>query len=169
MNRDNRLPWVQRLGSILGRVEEVLLVSLFLAILAMAVTQILLRNVFDSGIIWGDVLVRILVLWIGMVGAMVASRRGEHIRIDLLTRYLPPWARQTVEAVVSFLTAAVCAIASYFSFRFIAAEYDYGGTAFAEVPVWLCAVVIPAGFAVIAVRYALLGLHRLSPSNESGS
>jgi len=162
MNRDKTASGIKRVQSLLQRIEEVGLVLLFTAILAMAVIQIVLRNAFDSGIIWGDILVRILVLWIGMVGAMVASRRGEHIRIDLLTRYLPSRARQAVNAAIAFITAAVCAVASVFSFKFIAAEYAYGGAAFAAVPVWVCALIIPLGFFVIAVRYALLGVGTLA-------
>ena len=130
----------------------------------MAVVQIVLRNLFDSGIIWGDILVRILVLWIGMTGAVVGSRRGEHINVDLATRYLPDAARLVVGAVVAMLTAAVCGVASYYSFKFVAAEAAFGGTAFADVPVWLCQVIIPFGFAVIAVRYFLLGVQNIIPA-----
>jgi len=129
----------------------------------MAVAQILLRNVFESGIIWGDVLVRILVLWIGMTGAVVASRRGEHINVDIFTHYLPASARAVVKAFVAILTATVCTLASYYSFKFVAAEVAFGGTAFADIPVWLCQVIIPVGFAMIALRYLLLGIQNILP------
>ena len=50
-----------------------LLFFLFTAIF-LASTQIFLRNFFDTGIVWADSALRILVLWIGMIGAMFASR-----------------------------------------------------------------------------------------------
>ena len=157
---------IQKARSVLLRVEDGLLVGLLLAILAMAVIQIVLRNVFDSGIIWGDILVRILVLWIGMTGAVVASRRGEHINVDIVTRYLSEAARSIVGAVVAILTAAICTVASYYSFKFVAAEASFGGTAFADIPVWTCQAIIPIGFAVIALRYVLLGAEHIFPAGR---
>ena len=47
---------------ILHRVEDAILVGLLLTMIGMAVTQIFLRNLFEAGIVWSDVLVRILVL-----------------------------------------------------------------------------------------------------------
>lgn len=155
---------IRKTGSVLLRIEDGILVGLLLAILAMAVLQIVLRNVFDTGIIWGDILVRILVLWIGMMGAIVASRRGEHINIDIVTRYLPAAARSVVGGLICMLTAAVCGVASFYSFKFVAAEAEFGGMAFANVPVWLCQVIIPIGFTIIALRYILLGIQNFYPS-----
>ena len=99
-----------------------------------------------------------------MTGAVVASRRGEHINIDIVTRYLPTPARSTVGAIVSILTAAVCGFASFFSFKFVAAEAAFGDMAFAHIPVWVCQVIIPIGFAVICLRYILLGIQNFLPS-----
>ena len=168
MKKNDIIALFQKARSFLLRIEDGFVVALLLVILAMAVVQILLRNMFDTGIIWGDVLVRILVLWIGMTGAVAASRRDEHINIDIVTRYLPFSARSAVKACVAILTALVCAIASFFSFKFVVAEAQFGGTAFAGVPVWLCQVIIPLGFAMIALRYLLLGiqnmLHRQPPT-----
>ena len=167
MKKTDIIAHIAKLRSLLLRIEDGFLVALLLAILAMAVVQIVLRNLFDTGIIWGDILVRILVLWIGMTGAVVASRRGEHISVDIITRYLPSAARSVVSAAVATLTAAVCAVASYYSFKFVAAEAAFGGTAFAGVPVWICQAIIPVGFAVIALRYLLLGIQNLLPSGST--
>lgn len=163
MNKTDTIAHIKKARSLLLRIEDGFLVTLLLAILAMAVTQIVLRNVFETGIIWGDVLVRILVLWIGMTGAVVASRRGEHINVDIVTRYLSAAARSVVSSVVSILTAVVCSVASFYSFKFVAAEAEFGGSAFAGIPVWICQVIIPIGFAVIALRYFLLGIQYILP------
>lgn len=164
MKKTDTIVIIKKTGSVLLRIEDGILVGLLLAILAMAVLQIVLRNVFDTGIIWGDILVRILVLWIGMMGAIVASRRGEHINIDIVTRYLPAAARSVVGGLICMLTAAVCGVASFYSFKFVVAEAEFGGMAFANVPVWLCQVIIPIGFTIIALRYILLGIENLLPS-----
>ena len=168
MEKTDTITFLKKARSLLLRIEDGFLAALLVAILVMAVVQIVLRNVFDSGIIWGDVLVRILVLWIGMTGAVVASRRGEHINVDIVTRYLPPAARSVVGAFIAILTAGICAVASFYSFKFVAAEAEFGGSAFAGVPAWLCQLIIPLGFAMIALRYLLLGIHNvLHPGSSS--
>ena len=61
---------------------------LLLGMISMAAGQVLLRNFFDGGVYWGDSAVRVMVLWVTMLGAMVASRDDSHIRIDLVGRFL---------------------------------------------------------------------------------
>ena len=159
----------RRMHAILQSIENGVLVSLLVMIISMAVVQIVLRNFFNTGIIWGDVLVRILVLWIGMLGAMVASRRGDHISIDIVTRYLSPRARQRVNGLVQTITFLICTLVAYHSLKFVLSEVEYGGNAFAGVPVWLCAAIIPFGFSVIALRYLLLATHSFLQLSESAS
>ncbi|MBW1607045.1 MAG: TRAP transporter small permease subunit [Deltaproteobacteria bacterium] len=146
---------------ILYRVEDSILVGLLLLMITMAVLQIFLRNLFDTGIVWSDVLVRILVLWVGLLGAMVASRQGNHINIDILDRFLPERAKVVVSFVVEVFTAFICAIVAYYSLQFVQMEFADGGMAFAKVPVWLCEAIIPFAFLVIAIRYVLLSIINL--------
>ena len=126
---------------------------MLLVTLTLAVLQILLRNIFDAGIIWIEPLLRITVLWIDMVGAMFASRDDSHIKIDLGMRMLDPRYQPYMKALVYLFTATICAIAAWYSFEFVLSEYDDGGIAFAQVPVWVCEAIMPFAFAVITLRY----------------
>ncbi len=146
--------------SILHRIEDGVLVVLLLTMILMAVVQIVLRNLFDAGLLWGDVLVRVLVLWIGMVGAMAAGRKGDHINIDVVTRFLPARVREAAGGVVALATSFICGAAAWYSLRFVRMEMAYGGIAFAGVPAWVCEAILPFAFAVMAVRYLLLSLLR---------
>lgn len=146
--------------------ETFLLLFFLLGAILLASTQILLRNFFDSGIFWADSALRILVLWIGMTGAMFASRHRKHIRIDILSHYLPMKIRDNIWRVTELITAIVCGIVAYYSIGFIQYEYEDGLIAFANVPVWLCEAIIPVAFIVIALRYfvyAVAPQHLLNP------
>ena len=46
------------------RLEDGALVLALVSMLVMALTQIVLRNVFDSGFLWAESFLRILVLWV---------------------------------------------------------------------------------------------------------
>jgi len=47
--------------------EDALLVFSLLAMLCIALLQIILRNGFDSGMLWAESFSRVLELWIGML------------------------------------------------------------------------------------------------------
>ncbi len=144
--------------TILYRLEDGILVALLTTMMTVAVAQILLRNFLGAGIIWGDVLVRVLVLWIGMVGAMVAARQNKHINIDLVMRYLPKRLALWVNVSVQLFAAGVCALAAFYSLVFVLAEYADGGRAFGSIPVWICEAIIPLAFAVMALRFFMMAL-----------
>jgi len=167
MNNKHGNSYFKQVQTFLYRVENGIMVVLVLSMLVMAVLQIFLRNLFESGIVWGDILVRILVLWVGLAGAMVASRQGNHINIDILSRYLPKRAGNAVKSAVEFITATVCSVATFYTLRFVEIEFDEGGMAFAQVPIWICEAIIPIAFFVIALRYFILSIITFSKITKS--
>jgi TRAP-type C4-dicarboxylate transport system permease small subunit len=156
-----------RLTGTLHRLEDLLIAGLLSATLGLALYQIVLRNLLGSGIVWGDVLLRILVLWLGMAGAMAATRQAGHINIDLLTRFLPPRLRRGAERLTTLFAAGVCFAAGYYSLQFVRSEFEMGGVAFANVPTWVCEAILPLAFWVIALRYTIQLLTQFKPHSES--
>ncbi|MDZ7747703.1 MAG: TRAP transporter small permease [Halofilum sp. (in: g-proteobacteria)] len=138
----------------LRQAEDALLVLAVAALVGLAALQIVLRGVFGGGILWIEPLLRSLVLWSGLLGAVVASRSGQHIAIDVLTRSLPTAWRLRVRAVACAFTALVCAALAWHGGRYVALEYGFDGTAFADVPAWAVVAILPAAFGLIALRYA---------------
>jgi len=161
LSQKPRKSFLERAQMILYRVEDSILVGLLMLMITLAVLQIFLRNLFETGIVWSDVLVRILVLWVGLAGAMVASRKGNHINIDIMERFLSERAKIVVNFVVELFTAFICAMVAYYSIQFVHMELVDGGMAFAKVPVWLCEAIIPFAFVVIAIRYVILSIVNL--------
>ncbi len=137
-----------------GRLAEDTAVVLMLgAMIALAALQIILRNVFDTGLIWADQLLRIMVLWVALLGAVAASRDDKHIRIDILGRLLPPKAKQVTDLVLHLFTATVAAVAAWFALALVLGERQYGGTLLADMPAWIFQAILPIGFTLIAYRY----------------
>lgn len=148
-------------AGVLNKIEDGLLVGLLAAMILLAVFQIISRNIFGVGYSWTDVLIRVLVLWIGLVGAMIASRTGEHISIDVISRFLPDRAQLAAAAATQMLTVFVCGLVAWHGARFVKMEYEFGAAAFADIPVWVCELIIPFSFTVIALRYLVLSIHSI--------
>lgn len=158
-----------KLLRLLHRTEDALLVLALLAMLSLALLQIVLRNGFDSGMLWAESFTRILVLWVAMLGAMVATRENNHISIDAVSRYLPLQWRSYVSVVTRLIAAVVCAVVAWYSFEFVRFEYEDQTLAFASVPNWMCQLILPAGFAIMSARFLLLVLKALRVAVQGGN
>jgi TRAP-type C4-dicarboxylate transport system permease small subunit len=146
------VPRLRRLGA---RIEEALLVLLLSMMILLACGQIVLRNFFNAGLVWADGLLQISVLWLGLFGAMVASRDDNHINIDVLTRFCPLGLRTPLRLVSHLFTAVVCAVLAWQSFLFVRDEYTFGTTGLEGYPMWLFESILPIAFGLIAYRYLL--------------
>jgi len=135
------------------QLEDSVLLLLFFGMIGMAMTQITLRTFFGFGIVWGDSLVRLLVLWTALLGAMVATRQERHIRIDLISRYFSKNVGRIIGVMIRLFSALVCITVAYYGGKLVSMEYQFGTLAFAGVPAWTCELIIPFGFAVMALRF----------------
>ena len=139
-------------------VEDTLLVAILTTLVLLATSQILLRNIWGTGIAWSDPLLRVLVLWVALLGAMAATRDNNHIRIDILSRYLPARLRQLSRRITDLFAAVVSSLVAWHSARFVYLEWEDGNILFAAIPAWICELIIPLGFGVMALRFLLAGI-----------
>ncbi len=146
--------WIKRLH----HAEDALLVLLLSAMIVLASTQILLRNLLDSGFIWIDPLLRVLVLWLGLIGATVATRNNRHIRIDLLSKFFSRNTHRLIQSIIGQISAWTCLVIAWYGFKWIQMDYVDGLTSFVGVPAWTLEVIIPATFALIGLRYLILSV-----------
>lgn len=140
----------------LHRLEDMLLMLVLSGMILLATLQIIMRNLFDSGLIWADSLLRVLVLWLALLGAMVAARADKHIRIDLLSRVLPGNLAAAANIVVNIFTSMVAAFVAWHAWRFVRFDYENNVMAFATVPAWVTELIIPLVFVVIALRFLFM-------------
>lgn len=159
-----RLGW---LGSLLLRLEDLLLSLVLGGMILLASGQILLRNLWDYSLSWGDPSLRLMVLWVTLLGAMAATREHNHIRIDLLSRYLPPRLKRASDRITDLFASLVCSLLAWHSGRFVLFEMEDGSRFLDLLPIWPFQLVLPAGFGVMALRLLLSSLTG-KPSQEAG-
>ncbi len=154
-----------KLSARLASFEDALLVILLSTIVLTAGGQIVMRNLFNSGLPWADSMVRVLVLWLSLVGAVIATRERQHIGIDVLVRFLPADLARWLQRVISLFAAAICSLIALASVFLVQLEREDGQLAFAQVPVWICELIIPIAFAAMAIRF-LLQIVLPAPDNK---
>ncbi len=146
-------PLLNKAIRLLHILEDSVIVILAMAMIILSCSSIVLRNLDMGGFTWAENAVHIIVLWLAMFGALRASREQSHIAIDLVTHYTSQKWQKVIHFVVSISGAAICGIASYYSFIFVQSEKADGLIAFLNVPAWICEAIIPFGLAVITLRF----------------
>ena len=139
----------------LHAIESGLLALLLTSMIGVAALQVIMRNFMDSGLYWGDSAVRVMVLWVAMLGAMVASRNDEHIRIDLVNHFLPDHVKRHTRRIINLFTCAILVLFTWSSAVFVGYEYEDQTIAFGQVPAWVCEIIMPIGAGVMSLRYAI--------------
>jgi TRAP-type C4-dicarboxylate transport system permease small subunit len=145
-----------RIVAILDNVEEKLLCLLLAAMIILACLQILLRTVFSSGLLWIDPLLRYLVLWCGLLGAVTATSQGKHIALDIFGKQIPPAFDPWLSLLTQLFSSLAAAGLSWAGWLFLVGEIKDGSDGPLALPLWFWNSIFPLAFSLIACKSCLL-------------
>jgi TRAP-type C4-dicarboxylate transport system permease small subunit len=149
------MQFLHRIDHVIAQAEKLLIVVLLSLMILVAFLQIVLRNFWSTGFSWGDPFVRYLVLWVGFIGAALATREGKHIKLDVLSRWLPRNINHLLQAALNLISAGICGLLTVAAFRFVRFEAQLGDTSLFMLPAWLPQVILPVACAIMALRFLL--------------
>jgi TRAP-type C4-dicarboxylate transport system permease small subunit len=145
----------ERVDEAIGGVEQALIVTFLGFMILLAFLQIVLRNFFFTGLDWGDSLLRNLVLWIGFIGATLATKDGKHIHIDVVSRWLPSLGKHVVALATHLFSFFICCLLTYAALKFIKNEVQMGNRTFLNIPAWIPEMILPITFGLMTFRFGL--------------
>jgi TRAP-type C4-dicarboxylate transport system permease small subunit len=90
-----------------------------LVIIALVSTQVVLRKVFRSGLIWAEEVSLLLLVWMAFITMAIGVAEDLHISISLLFDKLPNLARTVIAAFNHILVAGIGAILAWYGFRLV--------------------------------------------------
>lgn len=153
-----------------GRLIETSALAIILSgMILLSSGQIFLRNVMGAGMPWADEALRLMVLWVAMLGAVAASREDRHISIDVLSRILPEGVRTGAVALVNAFTATVSLVLAWYSWEFVAQSRAFEDTLLNDLPAWVFQSILPVAFGLIGYRYGIWFLRRLRGLSRSAT
>jgi TRAP-type transport system small permease protein len=98
------------LARLLNHLIDALLASLLLAMVVMVFGNVVLRYVFNSGIVVSEELSRFCFVWLSFIGGVVAMREGTHLGMDNVVNRLPRRGRIACLAASQLLIVVCCAV-----------------------------------------------------------
>ncbi len=137
------------------RLIDSLLCLLLIALILLACLQIALRTLFSGGLLWADPLLRYLVLWCGMFGAVVATREKKHIAIDVVGYLAPEQLKPWIGLLLDLFASLVAAVLTWAAITFVHNEHLFGGSPLLSIPTWVWFLIFPIAFALITMHFLL--------------
>jgi len=144
------------------RVEAWAVVVIILAMILLPTLESIVRRFTGNGIPGSAVYTQHLTLWVGFIGALLATAAEKHLALSTID--MLPQGRTRLSALVfgHFVSAAVSAFLAYASIKMVLADTGRHDTLAGGVPEWWTELIMPIGFAVMAVRFAWKSPGRLA-------
>jgi C4-dicarboxylate transporter, DctQ subunit len=139
----------------LEKFECRLIVFLLSLMIILSFGQMISRNIFHQTLVWGDILLRQLVLWTGFLGASLAVRQNKHISIDVFSSFLPTSSKDKVITFTRIATAIITGFLALAAWSFVQFEKESESILFLDLPVWFFQLILPYSFFTIAFRFLL--------------
>src|SRR3954469_9005195 len=114
--------------------------------------EILVRRLFGVGVPGSGPIVQHLTLWVGFLGAAIAAREGQVLALARASVVPEGGFRRAMEAFAASVAACVAAILAGGGLDLVLSEHEAATTLGAGIPTWVAQIVLPLGFALIAVR-----------------
>ena len=140
---------------LLAGIEETVLCLLLLAMIVLSCLQITLRGLFSGGLLWADPLIQQMVLWSGLLGAALATSRGKHISLDVITYLAPERLLPWILVLTHLFSALTTTALGYAACLFLQNEVTYSRPGLFGLPSWAWNAIFPLAFLIIALRYYL--------------
>ncbi|RZM01800.1 MAG: TRAP transporter small permease subunit, partial [Variovorax sp.] len=153
-----------RIDRPLGTLVESVAAALVLAEIVVLFAGVMARYAFHAPLVWSDELASILFLWLSMLGAVVALRRGEHMRMTAVVGKVGPSTRRLMEALAVAASLAFLALVLWPAYEYAADEAFIVTPALEVSNAWRAAA-IPVGVALMIV-FGALRMARLSSARE---
>ncbi|VAW60495.1 hypothetical protein MNBD_GAMMA11-458 [hydrothermal vent metagenome] len=132
-----------------------------LLLLILALSQVILRNVFDTGFSDIDVISRHLVLFIAFMGAALATDSNQHIKVDCLNSIISTSFKTKIKRPLILICTIISGIFCWYAGRFWLDERLYAPNN--EQLALYMALILPLGFFTLSLHFLLL---LLSPEDH---
>jgi tripartite ATP-independent transporter DctM subunit len=135
-----------------GRVEDGVSTLALVVMAVLPIGEVVLRRSVGAGIPGAGPIVQHLVLVVGLLGAAIAARDGKLLALASGT-FIPsgPW-RTAADIVAAAVAACLSTVLAWGGVQLVLAEAASGATIGAGIPTWAAQLVLPFGFALIALR-----------------
>ena len=136
----------------LHSIEDLVAAAALVAMVLLPLAEITIRPFIAGGIPGSIPFVQHLTLWVGFLGATLATREGKLIALATGTLMPEGRVRTVAKVLAAMFGGAVSVILAIGAVDVVLVERDLGSEIALGVPVWVVLLVLPSSFLLIAFR-----------------
>ncbi|MCW8851754.1 MAG: TRAP transporter small permease subunit [Gammaproteobacteria bacterium] len=152
---------LDRLEKNLVKVESIIAATSLFLLLALSLFQIFTRNVLDFGYAEIEIINRNLLIICGAMGAVLATSKLRHIKIDALTIFMSERKISLLRCPLALFSATVCLMMSYYAGIFVMDEWQYAPAN--ERWALPFNFIYPFGFGLLGLHFLLICFKKSRP------
>ena len=145
----------------LVRAESIIAATSLFLLLALSLFQIFTRNVLDFGYAEIEIINRNLLIICGAMGAVLATSKLRHIKIDALTVFMSERQISMLRCPLSLFSAITCLLMSYYAGIFVMDEWQYAPAN--ERWALPFNFIYPFGFGLLSLHFLLICFKKPRP------
>ena len=145
---------LERFEKNLVKVESIIAATSLFLLLALSLFQIFTRNVLNFGYAEIEIINRNLLIICGAMGAVLATSKLRHIKIDALTVFMSERHISLLRCPLSLFSASVCLMMSYYAGIFVMDEWQYAPAN--ERWALPFNLIYPFGFGLLGLHFLLI-------------
>ncbi len=159
---------VLALNRILSRLVELLVFAVFLVMVLVVFGQVVLRYLFDVSIPWGAELSQYGMVWLCFLGAALAVKERDHMRVDYFINLLPRSFLPFIHVLLNIILFAFVVYLSYSSIP-ITRAFMQDITPGLGIPYGLVSLAMPVGGILMLLYLVTDSIRWLSGDTDEAS
>jgi len=145
---------IEKFEHFLVKAESIIAAFSLFLLLALSLFQIITRNVFNFGYAEIEIINRNLLIVCGAMGAVIATSKMRHIKIDALTVLMNSRQIHLLRCPLALFSTIVCLLMSYYGGIFVMDEWQSPPAN----PRWALpfTLIYPLGFGLLGLHFFLI-------------
>ncbi len=144
---------MKKLVDFYNKFEEIFLVLVLSLMVILIFGQVCMRYIANFSLSWTEELARILFIWVSWIGISLGQKKGEHIKITMVTDRLKGNTRRIVLLISDICTLAILAVLCVNGIQVVTHVLSMGGiTPALGIPKFIMYGAVPISCFLMAVR-----------------
>ncbi len=156
---------MQRVSDMVHRITEVLLLIVLTGMSLVVFLQVLFRYVLNLPLFWTEEFARYCLVWASLLGAAVATKRGQHIAVSFVMERLPVRPRRFLTVVALLSVAVILGIIMWGGIQLVIVTRTQISPAL-RISMSIPYAAVPVGAAVMLLHTIVLIIQATKPSAE---
>lgn len=144
---------MSRFDRILTLVENVVAGGALALATLIAITQVLLRTIFDIHLYWSEETIVYLIIYSTFIGAIVTLRHNEHISINVFEPFVGKVGKRRLEILGVSVMIVYLVIVGFFAWMLLFEPFSSATvTPTLKLPLWVVELAVPLGLTLMLLR-----------------